>query len=292
MTGNMTNAFSRKKLPRIILRMILYGAVVVLALSLPPVFSYISPPRKVTGISPASYNLEFQDIILHTKDGVDLSGWFVPNKDSDKAVIVCHGYPMDKGDIFGGTAFLAGHYNLLFFDFRAMGKSSGRISTMGWREREDVLAAVRFLKAKGFTRIGAFGFSMGASAVLMANSPDIGCIVGDSSYAELDHILPRAFRGSGPLQNFSVAAAKACARIFFGADTGDIAPVKSISGMRIPILLIHCAGDRVIPADEARQLHRANPGSVLWLIPGCGHGESPASGEYEKIVTGFFNTHL
>jgi len=40
-----------------------------------------------------------------------------------------HGYPMDKGNIFGMVSFLAKKYNLLLFDFRAMGKSEGFFTT-------------------------------------------------------------------------------------------------------------------------------------------------------------------
>ncbi|MFA5101402.1 MAG: alpha/beta hydrolase [Candidatus Omnitrophota bacterium] len=279
-----------KKIAGIVWRLVIYGGILLFVVSFVPFLVYISPKRTVTETSPAAYRLEYEDVILHTKDNMTLAAWFIPNKASDQALIVCHGYPMDKGDIFMVTTFLAKQYNLLYFDFRAMGKSAGRISTSGWKEREDVLAAAAFLKTKGFQHIGAFGFSAGAAAVLMANSPDITCIVSDSSYAALNDILRIMFRISGPFQDMVTAMAKIYARIFLRMNTDDVAPVKYISGMRIPILLIHCAQDTVIPAEEAKKLHEANPRTRLWLIPAGDHGESSYANAYEDTVIGFFNT--
>jgi pimeloyl-ACP methyl ester carboxylesterase len=274
------------------LRMIIYAILLVVVLSLPQFLLFTIPPRKITNISPKAYSLEYQDVTLHTKDGMTLAGWFIPNKNSDKAIIVCHGYPMDKGDIFGVTEFLARHYNLLYFDFRGMGSSSGRISTSGWREKEDVLTAVRFLKDKGFSRIGAFGFSMGAAAILMANSPDIKCIISDSSYAVLSDVLLVIFNRSGPLRPFVFTMSKVWARLLLGVNTDEVAPVKYISGLHSPILLIHCTQDTTIPVDQAQKLKQADPQAKLWLIPNGDHGESSLSNDYDNTIINFLNSHL
>jgi pimeloyl-ACP methyl ester carboxylesterase len=282
----------KKNKSGLFLRLMIYAILLVIVLSLPQFLLFAFPPKKVTNISPGAYKLEYQDVALHTKDGMTLAGWFIPNKNSDRVVIVCHGYPMDKGDIFGVTEFLAKHYNLLYFDFRGMGKSSGRISTSGWREKEDVLTAVRFLKDKGFTRIGAFGFSMGAAAIIMANSQDIKCIVSDSSYAALDDILWVTFNKSGPLRNFVFVMFKFWARVLLGVDTDKVAPEKYISNMRIPVLLIHCAKDMTIPVDQAQKLKQADPQAKIWLIPNGDHGESSLSNDYDNTIINFLNSHL
>lgn len=290
----MTDQFEvmRRKGRSIFVRIIMYGILLVIVLSLPPFLVFVSPGKRVTNILPTAYRVEYQDVTLRTRDGAILAGWFIPNKNSSKALVVCHGYPMDKGDIFGVTYTLAKHYNLLYFDFRAMGQSSGRISTVGWREKEDVLAAIRFLKEKGFKDIGAFGFSMGAAAIFMANSPDIKCIVSDSSYAALNDLLPVVFARSGFLRDLITVMAKVWCRLLVGINTDEIAPVKYIAGMRIPILLIHCMQDTVIPVSEAQHLHQVNLRSRLWLIPHGDHGESSLSGEYDKTIIDFFNVNL
>jgi pimeloyl-ACP methyl ester carboxylesterase len=236
--------------------------------------------------------MEYQDVTFTTRDGLKLKGWFIPNKKSSKVIIACHGYPMDKGDVFGVTEFLAREYNLLYFDFRAMGKSQGRISTSGWREREDFLSAVRFLKAKGFSDIGAFGFSMGGAVIFLANSPDIKCVVSDSSYATLEAAIKVIFRNFGFLQDPLVKMVNFWARLFLRFDLNAVAPVKFIAKFKIPILLIHCRTDTHIPVAEALKLHTANPASELLLIPQGDHGESVYSSDYEPKILKFFKANL
>ncbi len=282
----------KKWIKAVVLRIIIYSLLISILLSLYFFFLYIFPQRTISRFTPKQWLLEYQDIALITKDRLKLAGWFIPNKKSSKVIIVCHGYPMDKGDVFGISEFLARDYNLLLFDFRAMGKSQGRISTSGWREREDFLAAVKCLKEKGFTDIGAFGFSMGAAAIFLADSPDIKCIVSDSSYAKLETVAGMIFANFGPLRYPLTQLMKFWAELILDIDFNTVAPVNYIAKLKIPILLIHCQKDTHIPVTEALQLHKANSQSELLLILEGDHGESVYSNEYEKRVLKLFQDNL
>ncbi len=281
-----------KIISAVVARLIVYPLAVVALLSLYFFFVYVCPKNNVSQFNPGQWKIEYQDVTFTTKDGLKLAGWFIPNKTSSKAVIVCHGYPMDKGDVFGMTEFLARDYNLFYFDFRAMGKSEGRVSTSGWREREDFLAAVRFLKDKGFVDIGAFGFSMGAAVIFLADSPDIKCIVSDSSYARLRTELGVIFSGFGILRGPLTLLMKLWSLIFLRVDINSVNPVTIFSRTKTPVLLIHCLTDNVIPAQEALELHGKIPGSELLLLPAGNHGESSHSREYEPRIRGFFQKYL
>lgn len=282
----------KKIITAIVVRIIIYPLAIGVLLSLYIFVLYIFPKRTVSRFTPKQWKMEYRDVTFTTRDGLELSGWFIPNKKSDKVIIVCHGYPMDKGDVFAVTEFLAWGYNLLYFDFRAMGKSRGRISTSGWREREDFLAAVKFVKTKGFSEIGAFGFSMGAAAILLANSPDIKCIVSDSSYATLESAIKVIFKNYGFLQDPLVKMVNLWARLFLRLDLNAAAPVNYIAGRNIPILLIHCQADTHIPFTQVLELHKANPQSQLLLIKEGDHGESVLSAEYEPGIIKFFRDNL
>jgi len=282
----------KKIITAIVARIIIYPLAIGVLFSLYIFILYIFPKRSVSPFTPKQWAMEYQDVAFTTRDGLKLKGWFIPNKKSNKVIIVCHGYPMDKGDVLGVTEFFARGYNLLYFDFRAMGKSQGRISTSGWREKEDFLSAVRFLKAKGFSDIGAFGFSMGGAAIFLANSPDIKCIVSDSSYAALEAAVKVIFKNFGFLQDPLIKMVNLWARLFLRFDLNSAAPVKYIAGMKIPILLIHCQTDTHIPFTQALQLHQANPQSQLLLIREGDHGESVLSAEYEPRILKFFRDNL
>jgi uncharacterized protein len=276
----------------VIARIIIYPVACVIFLSLLFFCLYVFPKRSVSSFTPKKWMMRYQDVTLTTKDGLKLSGWFIPNGKSAKAVIVCHGYPMDKGDIFGVTEFLSREYNLLYFDFRAMGQSQGRVSTSGWREREDFLAAGRFLKDKGFKDIGALGFSMGAAVIFMADSPDIKCIVSDSSYARLRTAVRVIFTNFGILRVPLVELVRLWSLVFLQVDINSVAPVNFISKMKIPVLLIHCRTDTHIPVSEALELHRAYPASEFLLVPQGDHGESSYSSEYDSMILEFFRKNL
>jgi fermentation-respiration switch protein FrsA (DUF1100 family) len=282
----------KKIISALVARIVIYPILVVILLSLFFFYLYVFPKRTISRFDPGQWRMQYQDLTLTTRDGLKLSAWFIPNKKSEKAIIVCHGYPMDKGNIFGVTDFLAKDYNLLYFDFRAMGKSQGRVSTSGWREREDFLSAVRFLKEKGFNDIGAFGFSMGAAVIFMADSPDIKCIVSDSSYARLETAMGMIFRNFGFLKWPLKKLVKIWSIIFLRIDMDSVAPVNFIARLNRPILLIHCRTDTLIPVTEALELRKANSRSELLLIPEGDHGESVFFKDYELVIMKFFKAHL
>lgn len=274
--------------------MLIYSLFTFIILSLYFLYVYVHPSRFISQITPKDLGLEYEDIILKTKDGIKLASWFIPQINSKKAIIVCHGYPADKGDVLSAVAFLASHYNLVLFDFRAMGKSQGRFTTGGWREREDFLTAVRFLKERGFNDIGAWGFSFGAAVILMSESLDIKVIVSDSSYTSLTSVLNLIFQNFGILRKPFVGAMKLWSKIFFKIDVDKVSPLKYIPQIKASVFLIHSQLDSQIPVEHAQLLHRANPKNKFWIIPEADHGEGLAlkQTEYQEKVLNFFLDYL
>ncbi|MFH1640583.1 MAG: alpha/beta fold hydrolase [Candidatus Omnitrophota bacterium] len=279
---------------KVLLRLAIYIFISYLLLSAYFFYVYVHPKRFVSGFTPKELGLKYEDIVLITNDNIKLSGWFIPQKNSNKAVIVCHGYPADKGNVLDMAEFLSPYYNLLFFDFRAMGNSQGKFTSGGWKEREDFLAAVSFMKKKGFEDIGAIGFSMGAAAILMSDSPDIKAIVSDSSYSNLDSVLSLIFQDFGPLRKAFAWSMKFLANLFLQMDVNKVVPLKYIPQIKAPVFLIHCNEDTQIPLEHAQLLHNANPQNQLWIISGLDHTEglSGVKEEYQRRVLEFLKDNL
>ena len=298
---------------KIPIRLIIYCLFIYFFLSFYFLYAYTHPSRFISRFVPKDLGLEYEDIVLKTEDGIKLAAWFIPQKKSSKVIIICHGYPADKGNVLGIAAFLAPHYNLLLFDFRAMGKSQGRFTTAGWRERQDFLAAIRFLKERGFNDIGAFGFSMGAAVILMSNSPDINpvrntkvlkeknkisngvkAIVSDSSYASLGLVLNLIFKNFGFFRYPLIGIIKLWAKLFFKIDVDEVSPLKYISEIKAPLFLIHSQQDSQIPLAHVQLLHKESPQSELWIIPEAEHGSGMAlrQKEYQSRVLKFFSNYL
>lgn len=251
----------------------------------------VIPPRYVSPITPKDLGFEYEEIWLETEDKVKLNAWFIPNNKSDKLIIICHGYPFDKGNVLGFTDFLHDNYNLLFFDFRAMGKSKGKYTTVGYNEVKDFNAAVDFLKKGGFKKIGALGFSLGAATIIMANNHNIDAIVADSSYANLEKMVEQQYRIFFIFKKPFVIITRILGRMFLGVDIKKVSPQEAIREIKVPVLLIHGEKDEQIPVENSKLIHEANPQTELWIIPNAMHGEAHAINpeEYEKRVLGFLN---
>ena len=123
--------------------------------------SSAASPRRT---SPADYRLAFENISFIPRDGLTLSGWFIPAPHPRGTIIVCHGYTGDcSPDLQYAPLFYRHNYNALYFDFRGHGMSDGNYTSLVFFERFDLLAALDFLHARGITRVGLFGFSMGGA---------------------------------------------------------------------------------------------------------------------------------
>jgi dipeptidyl aminopeptidase/acylaminoacyl peptidase len=257
---------------------------------------YISvrPRRFRNGIGPANFGLKYEEVTFKTEDGITLKGWFIPCEGKKATVIVCHGYPFDKGNILPSSLFLHREYNLFLFDFRAMGESEGKYTTVGYHERKDLLAAVDYLKSRGIEEMGALGFSLGGAVILMANSPDIKAVVSDSSYATLDLMIHSLFRHYHFLRYPFVFTVKLLSRMVLKFDTSSVSPVDTIKEVKSPVFLIHGERDSQIPVKNAYLLHKAASKSELWIVPGADHGEAQTLEpmEYEKRILEFFKEKL
>lgn len=275
-------------------RLVVYPVLIFLLISFGMFWLYAHPRRNASGISPRSAGLLEEPVKLMTSDGVELDAWFIPNEKSRKAVIVCHGYPMDKGDVLGLTSYLAKDYSLLYFDFRATGRSGGFFSTGGARETRDIDAAVKFLQGRQMEEIGIFGFSMGASAALLSDNPAIRARVLDSPFATLSGELDWIFSGWGLLRRPMLFMMRAWSFIVTGIDIASVNPAGNRSAFAAPMLLIHGDSDEVVPHANSLAIKAANPRAELWLVEGANHGETRyrSLSEYERRVLAFFDAHL
>jgi dipeptidyl aminopeptidase/acylaminoacyl peptidase len=255
----------------------------------------IRPPKIISPFTPGDFRMAYEDVSFRTADGLMLRGWYIPAaKTSGKTVILLHGYPADKGNILPGLAFLHEDFNLLLFDFRYLGQSQGSYSTAGAKEVEDLLAAIRFLKDRGTTEVGVWGFSMGGAVALMAvpQAPEIKAVVSESSYASLAGMALQLFRI--PALNYPIAYLVGLwAKIFLGIDLREVSPAERIRTSTLPILLIHSSADAVIPFAHAHELQQAlanNPRAEFWFNQEFAHGQ--LASDYRARVTTFFQRHL
>lgn len=272
-------------------------AIMVLAVSLSTFYSAIRPQKFVSNTTPADFNLQYESVTLVTEDNLKLDAWFIPaaNK-TNKAVVVLHGYPFDKGNILPLATFLHNDFNLLLFDFRYLGRSDGSYTSVGFHEQKDLAAAVKFLRnSKNQTKIGALGFSLGGAVAIMGTKQNnLDVVVADSSYASLENMLTHTYKQFWIFKLPFLIITKVLSKVVLNVDIADVSPEKSIQHLNIPILIIHGSADDQIPVGNAYRLKNANQKVELWIVENAGHGvvNNAAGKEYERRVLKFFEGNL
>jgi len=255
----------------------------------------IKPGKWPIEFTPESFDLKYEDVDFETSDGLKLKGWFIPSDKSNDTIIVMHGYPTNKADVLPFSMFLLKKFNVFLFDFRSFGESEGSYTTAGFKEVNDLDAAVKYLKSrKDVKNIGALGFSLGGSVAIMNKNNDIKAIVSDSAYSNLNNIIEAMYKPFFFMKYPFVQLNRVYSKIFFNVDPKDVSPENSIKNINKPILIIHGEKDSQIPVNEANILHNANKKTELWIVENADHGSTYALNkeEYEKRVLEFFEKNL
>ena len=248
-------------------------------------------PSETINKWPSDYGLLYEDVSfdgpVRNKGGkrLMLSGWWIPAqeegviRDSRYTVILSHGYHNVR--TLEGIALFdlvkqmsADGYHVLMYDFRHCGFSEGRMSTGGYLERYDLLAAIRYVKKeKHCHHIVLMGWSMGAAVSIMAGAmaKEVRGIIADSPYADLKHYLYENMSRftklpSFPFSYLTVGLTKHWLRM----NIKEASPLEAAKQLgKRPLLLIHAEGDEVIPYKDTLTIYEAikEKGKVDYWVP-------------------------
>jgi fermentation-respiration switch protein FrsA (DUF1100 family) len=196
----------------------------------------------------------------------------------------------------------------LLFDYREHGISdgAGRGMSLGYREAQDVSAAVHYLKqTAGLQHVAVIGGSLGGSSAILAaaQDPAIDAVIAEASIASFD-----AYVRDMTIEWLQQHRAPTLLPLWGGwwpqlvvdyttwriGVEGLQAPVDVIGQIAPrPILLVHGTNDTVVPPAHARALyaHAQEPRELL-LISGGDHvtqyQEFPA--EYHERIESFLES--
>jgi len=279
------------------LRIALYSALLIsgfVAVSLWSFWFAVRPPRLTVPASPRAYNLQAEEVSIVTDDGLKLSGWLIPGSGAS-AVILLHGYPAEKADMLPVAAALHPHFTTLLVDMRYFGKSEGRATTLGFRERHDLKRTIDFMTARGFPSIGVFGFSLGGAVAIMAaaEDPRIRAVATYAAFSDLKTLGYEIYFPLWVLKYPFVELMILWARLFLGGDVTTPSPEKAAHTLSIPVLLIHSREDEQISFRHAERLQRAlthTPHAESYFLARGRHGELPP--EFGERLRKFFLTYL
>src|SRR3989475_4210493 len=134
------------------------------------VYRIVKPQRPSSEINMASFPGRPEVLEFEVPGGLGKrEGWFFPGFRGAPTIILCHGYESSRGELLTLVSALQDHqYNVFVFDFAAHGGNVG-ITTFGYREVEEVRAAIDVLAARNDVdpaRFGVWGYNLGAYAGL------------------------------------------------------------------------------------------------------------------------------
>ncbi len=264
---------------------LLFGWVPYFLAGLATTRRFVYHDRENGGLTPASFDLAFEDVSFRSGDGVPLSGWWVPAAGAKGTVVMVHGLNRSRIEVVRRLPFVHGEgWNALLFDLRRHGASGGQATTFGAKEKGDVRAAARLAREKSPGPVVLWGVSLGAASVMLAaaDDPKVAGVICDSSYRSLADTVRHhlhLFRNFRPWLRLVPVWPVADEALFwmgrragFDPDVVDVqAAAARLSGR--PVLFVANDQDVRMPKEIAFDLQKAvGPTAEVLIVPGKSHG--------------------
>ncbi len=222
-----------------------------------------------------------------TDDGIRIAGWYVPAGNGSgptaPTVVLVHGFQASKSGVLKYGEGLHDTFNLVAFDLRHFGRSTGDQTTAGVLEQKDLRAIIDWLeRTKHPTHVGVLGNSLGAATALLEATSDsrVEALVLDSMHTRLKYQVEARLQQAGHPAYPGTWAILLGSRLRTGLDleAADAEDQLAKVGRR-PFLLIHgTADDEDLPARTQafyqEMVARGIPADLHWCT-GSGH-DAPA----------------
>lgn len=218
------------------------------------------PSRKILQ-TPAVAGLAFADVVFAAGDGERLHGWWVPARaPSIGHVLLCHGNAGNVGDRVAHLELLsAAGFDVLAFDYRGYGRSSGRPSERG-----------TYLDARA-----------ARDALLSRDGVDVSRVLylGESLGGAVALALALELPPAGVILQSTFTSVRDMARVHYPLVPAALVPdaypsLRLIPRLQAPLLVLHGARDQIVPLMHGEALVEAAPAPKrLRIFPGVGHND-------------------
>lgn len=231
---------------------------------------------------PDFYNqLKKEELYIDSSFGYPIHAIWIPVEDSDKTVIMSHGYTYSLfGSVKYMNIFLQRGYNVLMYDHRYHGKSGGENCTLGFREKEDLKTVTDWVvnKKGKDSLIVTHGESMGGATVLLHGAMDnrVTAIIADCPYKSVFDEFKYQLKKEYNLPAFPlIHIADLFSPLFIQTRFSNIVPIDAVKKIDCPVMFIHGDEDRYIPTHFSVEMYNQKPGKKqLYLAKGADHAQS------------------
>lgn len=260
--------------------------IVVTGVSIYAGYKVMNPMKLAILQLPSKYDLEYENITFpNIYDDVRLKGWWIPSTNHDfisqKAVIFSHSYGDNRENMPIDTLKLAKRFStegfhVFMYDFRNSGESEKSYTTIGAKERTDLMSAIQYVKeTKGIHNIALIGWSMGAatSIIVGSESDDVKAVIADSPFADLEEYTKKNFTYwtglPNPIGKYMIDIAE---NVFLDLDLKEVKPYVAAKAYKDKgLMLIHSKKDGAISYKESEQIYHNAPNAELWITKKGGH---------------------
>lgn len=247
--------------------------------------------------------LNVLEVFIKSYDNIKLYGkLYIQTNKTNKWMVLVHGY----GDTYlscnvQANKLIEAGYNLLLIDLRAHGKSAGNYIGMGWPERKDILLWCNYLlKEYEDIEIGLYGYSMGASIIMMASGEslpkNVKVLIVDSGYTSIyDQLTYQAKVMYKIAPKFLMNSLNFVVKLRMKSSLKEASSLKQLQKNNTPILFIQAADDTFVPLSMINQLYESNSSEKEKLIIDgaehvCSHLINPE--KYWSNVFDFLDKHM
>jgi fermentation-respiration switch protein FrsA (DUF1100 family) len=246
-------------------------------------------------VPPPNLGAAYENVELHTSDGLTLRGWYVPSRNG-AAVIA---FPGRKGTQEQTRMLVEHGYGVLLFDRRGEGVSDGDGNMFGWHGDRDIIAALDFLEGRPDVepgKIAGIGLSVGGELMLQAAAEDdrLAAVVSEgagtrSIAEELEEYDAGQVATVFPFLVLKTAATSVFSNAMPPPKLTDLVPQIAPR----PLLLIWTPTSGVETMNPVYQ-RLGGPNASVWKIPEAEHirGIVTRPTEYEHRVVGFLDDAL
>jgi hypothetical protein len=228
--------------------------------------------------TPADAGLAHHDVVIDTDDGERLHGWWIAASGPVEGhVLLCHGNAGNVGDrVLHAASLSAAGLDVLSFDYRGYGSSSGRPSEEG--TYADARAAREaLLREPGVdpARVIYLGESLGGAVALAlaVESPPAGLVL-QSTFTSVRDMARRHYPFIPP-----------------GLVPDAYPSLRLIGRLRSPLLVLHGDRDDIVPLIYGEALFEAAPEpKQMQVLRGAGHNDlvTLAGARYGERIAAWF----